>query len=211
MDIAWKPCTPELLELGVDCKSTARRRTRTDNGHEHLVRDEDGTLSGIPHGHLSSDDRPTPPGLDALLRDMEGVQLDPRIDREIVDVLMVVEQFDARAKRLPAGDPELEYIYRTRNGAVLLAVAHAVLNGLPAGFVVDDENGWTIAYIDLPTGQVSWHLPPYEDKWDGHDNAEKSERIRLVVQQFFGHAHRVDSCCGLHGWHVDPHRGCWMR
>lgn len=43
-------------------------------------------------------------------------------------------------------------------------------------------------YIDLPTGQVSWHyhdreaslfdgLPAYAKEWDGHSTAEKYDRL----------------------------------
>jgi hypothetical protein len=77
---------------------------------------------------------------------------------------------------------------------VVAALAH-LANRL--GFVVgigehegeDWEDDWrTVIYLDLPTGQVSWHvheserawfdgLPPYDRPWDGHDTAEKYRRL----------------------------------
>lgn len=51
-----------------------------------------------------------------------------------------------------------------------------------------DEAWHGCVYIDLPTGQASWHyhdseahlfahLPPYAGEWDGHTTEEKYERI----------------------------------
>ena len=46
-------------------------------------------------------------------------------------------------------------------------------------------------YVDLPTGQVSWHfhdsqaylfddLPPYTKQWDGHNTEEKYRRVAAL-------------------------------
>ena len=49
------------------------------------------------------------------------------------------------------------------------------------------ESEWPIIYVDLPTGQVSWHikhvellqgLPDYPGEWDKHDLEEKRDRIK---------------------------------
>ena len=60
----------------------------------------------------------------------------------------------------------------------------------------DWENDWRwVVIIELPTGQVSWHihdseLPWFEHlpkdlyKWDGHSTQEKYERIGRMRQQF---------------------------
>ncbi|PSB24092.1 hypothetical protein [Stenomitos frigidus] len=51
------------------------------------------------------------------------------------------------------------------------------------------EDDWrNIVYMELPSGQVSWHihdseldqfawLPTYEKPWDGHDTPEKYRRL----------------------------------
>lgn len=55
-----------------------------------------------------------------------------------------------------------------------------------------DEDWRNIVFIDLPTGQVSWHvhdsempmfdgLPPYCAPWDGHSTPEKYERLRRAL------------------------------
>lgn len=53
----------------------------------------------------------------------------------------------------------------------------------------EDEWRW-IVYIDLPTGQVSWHIhdserawfdfPAYSGSWDGHTRAEKYARMEAI-------------------------------
>lgn len=35
-----------------------------------------------------------------------------------------------------------------------------------------------VAYIELPTGQVSWHMPEFPAEWDGHSDEVKEERSR---------------------------------
>ena len=46
--------------------------------------------------------------------------------------------------------------------------------------------------VDLPTGQVSWHLPKqevigawpaYQGPWDGHDLDEKQKRIEAFIRR----------------------------
>ncbi len=60
------------------------------------------------------------------------------------------------------------------------------------------EPDWrTIVFIELPTGQVSWHfhdserwmligLPRYEGAWDGHSTAQKYERCAAAVVRDLG-------------------------
>jgi hypothetical protein len=63
---------------------------------------------------------------------------------------------------------------------------------------------WFVVYIELPTGQATWHVSPedwwifafvpHSDTaiWDGHTTAEKYQRIRnLILQIEKGDAHRV--------------------
>lgn len=49
--------------------------------------------------------------------------------------------------------------YDDRNWSVIRAVYLARLAGYQAGFRFDpDEPEWPVAFIELPTGQVSWHI-----------------------------------------------------
>lgn len=72
--------------------------------------------------------------------------------------------------------------YEPRNVLVLLALAAAATTGLPAGFRIDPaEPDWPVAYIELPTGQVSWHMSAHATPYDGHTTPEKYERIKAFV------------------------------
>lgn len=83
--------------------------------------------------------------------------------------------------------------YLERNQCVALIAKMALAMGCRAGLAVTAIEGWSAdwngcVYIDLPSGQVSWHfhdtqaylfdgLPHYEGKWDGHDTQEKYRRV----------------------------------
>jgi len=55
------------------------------------------------------------------------------------------------------------------------------------------EPEWLIIFIELPTGQVSWHVPKAEydqyfshlpvepNVWDGHTTEEKYDRLRALT------------------------------
>jgi hypothetical protein len=74
----------------------------------------------------------------------------------------------------------------------------AKLLGCRVGVAKTAIVGWSpewhgCVYIDLPTGQVSWHyhdreaylfenLPPYEGEWDGHDTPEKYRRVEALTR-----------------------------
>jgi len=83
------------------------------------------------------------------------------------------------------------YTERERCVALIAALAHSL--GWKVGLGRTEIEGWSddwnnITYIDLPTGQVSWHmhdshlpffngLPQYDGTWDGHDTEEKYRRV----------------------------------
>jgi hypothetical protein len=86
---------------------------------------------------------------------------------------------------------DIDDVYRERQHLVSnLSAKH------PSGLVSSvDEDGvtWPIVYIELPTGQVSWHISdvdldlfshvPYRDiKWDGHNTSEKYRRLDAYTQ-----------------------------
>jgi hypothetical protein len=89
---------------------------------------------------------------------------------------------------------DIDQAYRERNQLVTLLANMALAKGWKAGrrFDRSQEVGWeNVVVIDLPTGQVSWHigvhdgpvcqfetLPTYDGEWDGHTTDEKWERVR---------------------------------
>ena len=73
--------------------------------------------------------------------------------------------------------------YPIRNQQVYQALGLAAKLGYPVGIKLDeDEPDWPVIYLELPTGQVSWHLPMYPGTWDGHDTKEKYARCRAYAE-----------------------------
>ena len=77
-----------------------------------------------------------------------------------------------------------------RNLAVQVLAFLASRNGYRVGIRKRNDE-WPILYVDLPTGQVSWHIPKgevaayfpdYPGEWDGHNVAEKRERLRQFLE-----------------------------
>lgn len=72
--------------------------------------------------------------------------------------------------------------YAYRNICVMVAVSQAALCGMAAGYRIDpSEPEWPVALIELPTGQVSWHVPQFPVSWDGHDTEEKYRRVQAYL------------------------------
>jgi len=72
--------------------------------------------------------------------------------------------------------------YPARYGHVLQAMDWAHQAGLKTGIALDpDEPLWPVVYIELPTGQVSWHMPAHPTPYDGHSTSEKYDRIRAYL------------------------------
>lgn len=68
--------------------------------------------------------------------------------------------------------------YEIRNRIIYEALAAAAQCGYPHGFRIDAADPeWPVAFIQLPTGQVSWHMPQFPQEWDGHSTEEKYRRI----------------------------------
>ena len=83
--------------------------------------------------------------------------------------------------------PDEAYLDRNLVVQVLARLSHEI--GYKVGIKPDPE--WPILYIDLPTGQVSWHIPKkemigdwsiYEGKWDGHDLETKRNRLKAYME-----------------------------
>lgn len=68
--------------------------------------------------------------------------------------------------------------YDLRYPLVFHAVHLALGLGYAAGVRVDPvEPEWPVVYIELPTGQVSWHMPQHPVEFDGHSTGEKLIRV----------------------------------
>jgi len=100
------------------------------------------------------------------------------------------ERDEARAEvgRLMGAVDEKDEAYRQRN-----VLVRALAGLFPSGIRRTNIEGWEeewqgCCYIDLPTGQVSYHyhdsedylfneLPPYTQEYDGHDKETAEQRI----------------------------------
>ena len=81
--------------------------------------------------------------------------------------------------------------YFDRNQAVMALAKMAMQSGYRVGLKKDpDEPEWPVLMIDLPTGQVGWHLPvnevrgdwpEYDKEWDGHSLEDKRQRIMSFI------------------------------
>ena len=81
-------------------------------------------------------------------------------------------------------EADLKKDYDERNRLVVSLLYRSMRMGWNCGIKIDlDETEWPVVYVDLPTGQVSWHLPQYAGTWDGHDNAEKYRRAKAFHDQ----------------------------
>jgi len=68
--------------------------------------------------------------------------------------------------------------FSSRARLVTAAMAAAAECGYPTGYRIDPlEPEWPVAFIELPTGQISWHMPQFPNPWDGHTASEKMDRI----------------------------------
>lgn len=87
-----------------------------------------------------------------------------------------------------------ENMYGHRRGALYAAALYARAAGIPATVTPDPAPAYpeypAVLTIVLPTGQVTWHLPPLAygwgfpadgPAWDGHDTAEKYRRVAAYV------------------------------
>ena len=72
--------------------------------------------------------------------------------------------------------------YAIRNPKILQALGVAAELGYPCGVRIDkDEPTWPVVYIELPVGQVSWHLPEHIEVFDGHTTKIKYKRIERFI------------------------------
>lgn len=108
------------------------------------------------------------------------------------DLATAIAEYDRLANSEPTGDDTeaLRTAYTER--ATLIALLAALY---PSGWDYSDPEypDWPVVYIDLPTGQASWHIHPddwwifanverrHNAQWDGHSTDEKYQRIRHLI------------------------------
>lgn len=79
-------------------------------------------------------------------------------------------------------DDKPEPNYSNRYLFVMDAMLAARRLGIPAGIRLDPkEPDWPVVFIELPTGQVTWHIEQHKQEWDNHTTEEKHERVRAFL------------------------------
>lgn len=81
-------------------------------------------------------------------------------------------------------------VYAERDQCIALCISMAQKLGLPCGLALDEEGfEWPVIVLDLPVGQVSWHvtkeelmtwfpdLPKYEGKVEVLTSIERGRRV----------------------------------
>ncbi|MFI7510667.1 hypothetical protein ACIBSS_28000 [Micromonospora aurantiaca] len=83
--------------------------------------------------------------------------------------------------------PEITTAYEQRNALIWTALALAHEAGVPAGVGHDlTDPHPVVVYLELPAGQVSWHLPAHPTGWDGHSTTAKYARAQAFVDLVAG-------------------------
>ncbi|MGC4857363.1 hypothetical protein ACLQ24_29355 [Micromonospora sp. DT4] len=78
--------------------------------------------------------------------------------------------------------PQITAAYAQRNALIWTALTLAHEAGVPAGAGHDPTDPHpVVVYLELPTGQVSWHLPAHPTGWDGHTTRAKYARVAAFV------------------------------
>ena len=74
--------------------------------------------------------------------------------------------------------------YAVRYRLIVEALSLALEEGLAAGLGIDNHepDHPVVVYIELPTGQISWHMPRHPKPWDRHTTPVKFERIKNYIE-----------------------------
>lgn len=131
----------------------------------------------------------------AAVQDHFGTQCRDEFTRKLTaDLIANTREVSARVRQeaqaaaLEQAAGAIDGAYNERNRLVAL-----LARLYPSGLKRTEIEGWDpewqgCVYIDLPTGQASWHfhdreahlfdgLPDYSSEWDGHTTEEKYQRV----------------------------------
>lgn len=131
--------------------------------------------------------------------------------------MVLVKNMNRTIMMIPTEKPE-EYdsvpVFRSDDPTAIIYRERAMLvrvlaEWYPSTIKIDEnEPDWPIIYIELPTGQVSWHIAK-EDmeiyasvrkndetfRYDGHTTGEKYRRLMDYVCDYKEKVQRMRDCC----------------
>jgi hypothetical protein len=114
-------------------------------------------------------------GEEEIRKAYEGV-----LDRSLCAILSAEA---VAAQRAQSDDRAgVEAAYTARALAIYEALAACTVLGIPAGIRIDRlDPDWPVAFLEIPSGQVSWHLKAHPVPWDGHTKEEASRRLHTFL------------------------------
>lgn len=72
--------------------------------------------------------------------------------------------------------------YKNRAYFLYQALSLAISCGFDAGIRIDPkEPDWPVVFIELPTGQISYHIEQHQQTWDNHTTEQKRLRILQYI------------------------------
>lgn len=103
---------------------------------------------------------------------------------ELLNWFAEVLEMDRKAKSEP-NTTRRSVAYFLRNRAILKAFSFAIDMGIHCGIRIDPEDPeWPVVFFQLPTGQVSFHIPEFETPWDLHTPEQAAERLTDYLRQW---------------------------
>lgn len=94
-----------------------------------------------------------------------------------------------------AAEDVVDALYTERNALAQLCGKLAMLLGYDVRWGTDPfDPDWPVLFVQLPTGQVSWHIAPghrvleapSDGRWDGSPDGAKALRIALLAGRKIG-------------------------
>lgn len=109
------------------------------------------------------------------------------IKQRFVGKLLQIKRQDQEACNLRKTEGERKAHYRNRTFHLYEALHLAIQCGYKAGIRIDKEDPeWPVIFIELPTGQISYHVEQHPFRWDNHTNEEKDARLLAYVADELG-------------------------
>lgn len=137
-------------------------------------------------------------GMTGSLAASEGDMVLANFDRQFPELAPVLDKTGqgSQQEQIETLERQKDGAYFERNQCVALIARMAQRLGHRVGVARTAIDGWSpdwhgCVYMQLPTGQVSWHfhdsqahlfadLPAWQEAWDGHSTEEKYRRVNLA-------------------------------
>jgi hypothetical protein len=110
-----------------------------------------------------------------------------KCDIELAKALLKIQRQDDEATNPDYGTERQSIHYDNRAFFLMEAISLAHQCGYKAGIRIDpDDLNWPVVFIELPTGQISYHIKQHSIPWDGHTTEQKCLRLLSHVASVIG-------------------------